>query len=37
MDMKRYMIIFIFLSMLVDRKKEWDIYKMKAIIRKGGK
>jgi hypothetical protein len=37
MEMKRYLLIFIFLFMLVDRKKEWDIYKTKVIIRKGGK
>jgi len=26
-----------FLSMLVDRKKEWGSHKMKVVIRKGGR
>jgi len=37
MDMKKTMLINLFISMLVDRKKEWDSYKMKVVIRKGGK
>jgi hypothetical protein len=37
MDMKRYMLIFFFKFMLVDRKKEWDSYKMEVVIRKGEK
>jgi len=37
MDMKRYMLIYFLVSMLVDRKKEWDSYKMEVIIRKGGR
>jgi len=34
MDIKRHMIIFFFISMLVDREKEWDNYKMEVIIKK---
>ncbi len=37
MDMKRRMLIFFFLSMLVDKKKEWNSYKMKVVISKGGR
>ncbi len=37
MDMKRHMLIYFFMSMLVDRKKEWDSYKLEVVIRKGGK
>jgi hypothetical protein len=37
MDMKRRMLIYFFKSMLVDRKKEWDSYKMEVIIKKGEK
>jgi hypothetical protein len=37
MDMKKHMLIFFLISMLVDRKNEWDSYKMKVIIRKGGR
>jgi hypothetical protein len=36
MDMKRHMLICLFISMLVDRKKEWNGYKMEIVIRKGG-
>jgi len=44
MDMKRHVLIYLFfISMLVIRKKnygkeeEWGSYKMKEVIRKGGK
>jgi hypothetical protein len=37
MDMKKHMFIFFFISMLVDRKKKWDSYKMEVIIKKGEK
>jgi hypothetical protein len=37
MDMKRHMLIFFFISMLVDREKEWDSYKKEVVIKKGGK
>jgi len=37
MDMKKHMLICFFISMLVDRKKDWGSYKMGVIIRKGGK
>jgi hypothetical protein len=36
-DMKRHMLIFIFIFMLVDRKKERGSYKMEVVIRKGGR
>jgi hypothetical protein len=36
MDMKRLMLICFFISMLVDREKEWNNYKMEVVIRKGG-
>jgi hypothetical protein len=35
MDMKRYMLICLFITMLMDREKEWGSYKMEVIIRKG--
>ncbi len=35
--MKRHMLIYFFISMLVDRGKEWDSYKMEVVIRKGGR
>jgi hypothetical protein len=34
MDMRIYMLIYFFISMLVDREKEWDSYKMKVVIKK---
>jgi hypothetical protein len=34
MDIKRHMLNFFFISILVDRGKEWDNYKMKVVIRK---
>jgi hypothetical protein len=34
MDMKTHMIIYFFVSLLVDRDKEWDNYKMEVIIKK---
>jgi hypothetical protein len=34
MDMKTHMIIRFFISMLVDREKAWDNYKMEVIIKK---
>jgi hypothetical protein len=37
MDMKRHMLIFKKIFMLVDRKNEWDSYKIEVLIRKGGK
>jgi len=36
MDMKRSMLICFFISMLVDKEKEWDGYKMEVIIIKVG-
>jgi hypothetical protein len=36
MDMKRSMLIYFFISMLVKKKKEWGSYKMEVIIRKVG-
>jgi hypothetical protein len=35
--MKRHMLDLFFISMLVDREKERDNYKMEIIIRKGGR
>jgi hypothetical protein len=42
MDMKRHMLInllsitlVVFISMLVDKEKEWGSYKMEVVIRKG--
>jgi hypothetical protein len=35
MNMQGHMFIFIFKSMLVDRKKEWGSYKIKAVMKKG--
>jgi hypothetical protein len=37
MDMKWHMLIYFFISMLVDREKEWGSYKMEVVIRKGGR
>jgi len=37
MDMKRRMLICFFLSMLVDKKKEWNSYKIEVVISKGGR
>jgi hypothetical protein len=37
MDMKKHMLIYFFIFMLVDREKEWSIYKMEVIIKKGEK
>jgi hypothetical protein len=33
MDMRRHMLISLFISMLMDREKEWDSYKMKVVIK----
>jgi len=35
MDMKRHMVIWFFISMLVDREKEWNSCKIKVVIKKG--
>jgi hypothetical protein len=37
MDMKRHMLNYFFISMLVYNQKDRDSYKMEVIIRKGGK
>jgi len=37
MDMKRHMVICFFISMSLDRKKEWDSNKMEIIIKKVNK
>jgi hypothetical protein len=37
MDMKRNMLIYFFISMLVGKEREWDSYKMEVVIRKGEK
>jgi hypothetical protein len=37
MDVKRHMLVSFFISMLVDREKEWDGYNMEVVIKKGGK
>jgi steroid 5-alpha reductase family enzyme len=37
MNMKRQMLIYFFISMLVDREKEWDNYKMEVVIKKVNK
>jgi hypothetical protein len=37
MDMKRHMLICFFIFILVDKEKEWGIYKMKVIVKKGEK
>jgi hypothetical protein len=34
MDMKIHMLICFFISMLVDRKKEWGSYKMELVNKK---
>jgi hypothetical protein len=31
------MLIYFFISMLVDREKEWGNYKMEIVIKKGGR
>jgi len=36
MDMKRCMLIWFFISMLVNGWKEWSSYKMDVILKKGG-
>jgi hypothetical protein len=35
MNMKRHVLICFFISMLGEREKEWDDYKIEVIIRKG--
>jgi hypothetical protein len=35
MEMKKHMLIYFFIFMLVDREEEWDNYKMKVVIKKG--
>jgi hypothetical protein len=37
MNIKRHMLIWFFIFMLVDREKEWGSYKMEVVIKKGGK
>jgi len=37
MDMKMHMLICFFISLLVDREKEWSSYKMEVVIKKGGR
>jgi hypothetical protein len=37
MHMKRHMLIYFFIFMLIDREKEWGSYKMEVIIKKGEK
>jgi hypothetical protein len=37
MNMKRHMLIYFFISMLGDREKEWDSYKMEVVIKKVNK
>jgi hypothetical protein len=37
MDMKIQMLIFLFVSMLVDNEKEWGSYKVEVVIKKGEK
>jgi hypothetical protein len=37
MDMKRHILIYFFISMLVDREKEWSSYKKELVIWKGGR
>jgi hypothetical protein len=34
MDIKRHMLICFFISMLVDREKEWGGHKMEVVIKK---
>jgi len=34
MDMKRHMIIFFLISMLVDKEKGWGSYKIEVVIKK---
>jgi len=33
MDMKKHLLIYFFISMLVDMEKEWDNYKMEIVIK----
>jgi hypothetical protein len=37
MEAKRHMLNFFFISMLVDKEKEWNNYKMKVVSRNGGR
>jgi hypothetical protein len=37
MNMKRHMLIYFFIFMLVDREKEWGSYKIEVVIKKNGK
>ncbi len=37
MDLKRYMLICIFISMRMDREKERDSYKKEVVVREGGR
>jgi hypothetical protein len=37
MDMKRHVLIYFFISVLVDRGKEWGNYEMELVISKGGR
>jgi len=37
MDTKRHMLIYFFISLMVDREKEWGSYKMEVVIGKGGR
>jgi hypothetical protein len=37
MDMETHMLIFLFISMLVDKEKKWSSYKMEVVIKKGEK
>jgi hypothetical protein len=34
MEMRIHMLIYFFISMLVDKEKEWDSYKMNVVIKK---
>jgi hypothetical protein len=36
MEMKKHMLVYFFISMLVDKGKEWSSYKMEVIIWKSG-
>jgi hypothetical protein len=37
MEMKKHMLIYFFISMLVDKEKKWNSYKLEVVIRKGGR
>jgi hypothetical protein len=37
MDMKKHMLICFFISILVDREKEWGSYKVDVVTKKGGR